>query len=142
MELFCLVMWFNVNKAREYLFKYGFVYSLRPKKGRGKENRLEGKDVLMFDTRGKKGMVYFWFVKEIQDINAYKLNEFLADSGFDCVLQWLAKAMPNKFLYLVVLLDVCDFCGRDDFSPEEMYSERQCLGCRQKELEGLLAQKL
>jgi len=132
-------MWFNVKKAREHLFKYGFVYTLRPKKGRGNRKRLEGKDVLMFDTRGKKGMVYFWFVKEIPELEVYRLHEFLVDSGFGCVMEWLGHASFgfNRFLYLVVLLDTCDFCGRDDFTREEMYDEHQCLGCRQKELEGL-----
>jgi len=119
------------------LFRYGFVFTLRPKKGRGRGKRLEGKDVLMFDGFGKKGMVYFWFVKEIPELEVYRLNEYVSDSGFKCVLQWLAEAIPNRFLYLVVLLDTCDFCGRDDFTREEMYHEHQCLECRQRELEEL-----
>lgn len=96
-------MWFNVPKARAYLLKYGFVYTLRPKKGRLRGRLLEGEDILSYEGFGKKGEVYFWYVCEIPDKD--ELADYVCDSGFDSVDEWaVALEKGQRSLYLVILL--------------------------------------
>lgn len=92
-----MVMWFNVKKARDYLLKYGFVYTVRPKM------RRVGRDMLSYEGFGKKGMVYIIFVKKIEW--SRELKDFVLDSGFyDNPYEWYNYAFFNKFLFLVLLL--------------------------------------
>jgi hypothetical protein len=85
-----------VEKARNYLLRNGYVYTLRPKK------RREGKEVLSYGGFGKKGEVNVKFVKEILDWN--ELNRYVDKSGFRTVDEWVRKAKGSRFLYHVVLL--------------------------------------
>jgi hypothetical protein len=92
-----MVIWFNVKKARDFLLKNGYVYTLRPRK------RREGKDVLMYGGFGKKGYVNVKFVKEILDWD--ELNRYVYESGFRNVDEWVREAKGSRFLYLVTLLE-------------------------------------
>ena len=91
-----MVMWFNVEEARNFLLKNLSVYTLRPK------TRREGKEVLSYGGFGKKGVVYVVFVKEINDDS--ELEEFVTESGFNSVEEWLEKAGESRYLYYVMLL--------------------------------------
>jgi hypothetical protein len=91
-----MVIWFNVEKARDFLLKNGYVYTLRPKK------RREGIEVLMYDGFGKKGYANVKFVKEILDWD--ELNRYVYESGFRNVDEWVREAKGSRFLYLVALL--------------------------------------
>jgi reverse gyrase len=88
-----LVIWFNVEKARNYLLRNGYVYTLRPKK------RREGIEVLSYEGFGKKGVVYVSFVKEIESDE--ELKEFVSESGFETVEEWRKEAGESRFLYYV-----------------------------------------
>jgi len=92
-----MVIWFNVKKARDFLLKNGYVYTLRPKK------RREGIDILSYGGFGKKGVVYVIFVKEIK--NDVELREFVKDSGFESVQEWRKEAGESRFLYYVFTLE-------------------------------------
>jgi|YelNatPaOPRAMG01_1025707.scaffolds.fasta_scaffold108305_4 hypothetical protein len=91
-----MVIWFNVEKAREQLLKYGYVCTLRPKR------RKEGIEVLSYNGFGNKGLVYVIFIKEIKDDN--ELKEYLEFSGFETVEEWRKEAKDSKFLYYVFTL--------------------------------------
>jgi hypothetical protein len=40
-ELRSMVIWFNVKKARDFLLKNGYVYTLRPKKEKGRNRSFK-----------------------------------------------------------------------------------------------------
>jgi len=92
-----MVIWFNVKKARDFLLKNGYVYTLRPRK------RREGIEVLMYDGFGKKGVVNVSFVKEIKSDK--ELYKFVNESGFYSIQEWRKEAGDSKFLYFVTLLE-------------------------------------
>lgn len=93
-----MVMWFNVLEARDFLLRNGRVFTLRPKR-RKREGRHE---VLMYGGFGKKGDLYVSFVKEIEDVG--ELKEFVEDSGFGSLDEWLLAADGSRFLYYVMLI--------------------------------------
>lgn len=98
-----MVMWFNVKEARTQLLENGFVYSLRPKPYRLRGKRVKGFDVLMYDGFGKKGKVYYEFVKRIRDNS--ELKEFVEHSGFKSIESWIVRAKDNRCLYFVMLIE-------------------------------------
>jgi hypothetical protein len=99
-----MVMWFNVEEAREFLLNEGHVFTLRPKRRkRDFKNPLGYSEVLSYDGFGKKGLLYVSFVKEV--IEDGELREFINDSGFDSLEDWLDKANGSRFLYFVMTLD-------------------------------------
>jgi len=99
-------MWFNIQEARDYLLRNGFVYTLRPKPYRGRSKRKHGKDILMYNGFGKKGEVYFEFIKTIDDPN--ELEPIVQFSGFKSLDEWLKNAKGNRCLFKVILLDEWD----------------------------------
>ncbi len=92
-----MVIWFNVKEAREFLLKNGYVYTLRPKK-----RKREGREVLMYGSFGKKGLVSVSFINEITDDD--QLEQFVSCSGFNSVKEWTSAAGQSRFLYRVDLL--------------------------------------
>ena len=90
-----MVIWFNVKKAREFLLKNGYVYTLRPKK------RREGREPLFYGGFGKKAMAYVIFIGKIE--NDKELEEYVKDSGFETVEEWRREAKDSKYLYKIVL---------------------------------------
>lgn len=101
-----MVIWFNVEEAREYLLKRGHIYTLRPKR------RRERKEVLMFGKFGKRGVVYVRFIKEVKSDS--ELEGYVGESGFKSVTEWRRKARRSRFLYLVELVG-----GDDEVFPAE-----------------------
>ena len=96
-------MWFNVEEARSFLLRNGFVYTLRPKPYRLRSKRKRGVDVLMYGGFGVKGKVYFEFIKVVRDVE--ELKPFVKYSGFESLEEWLRRAGKNRCLYKVILLD-------------------------------------
>lgn len=94
-------MWFNVPEARNFLLKNRFVFTLRPKPYRFSKKRRKGFDVLMYSGFGKKGRIYYRFIKPIK--NDLDLEDYVKWSGFENVDEW--GVSPNRNLYLVVLLE-------------------------------------
>lgn len=92
-----MVIWFNVKEAREFLLKNGYVYTLRPKK-----RKRVGREVLMYGSFGKKGMVMVGFIKKIT--RNRELEEYVKCSGFRSVIEWRSVAGESRFLYRVDLL--------------------------------------
>jgi hypothetical protein len=90
-----MVIWFNVKKAREFLLKFGYVYTLRPKK------RREGREPLFYGGFGKKAMAWIIFIKKIE--NDKELEEYVKESGFETVEEWRREAKDSRYLYKVVL---------------------------------------
>jgi hypothetical protein len=92
-----MVILFNVEKARDFLLKNGYVYTLRPKK------RREGIEVLSYEGFGKKGVVNVSFVKEVKDDK--ELYKFVNESGFYSIQEWRKEAGDSRFLYFVIVLE-------------------------------------
>lgn len=97
-----MVIWFNVEKAREFLLKNGFVFTLRPKR------RREGREMLSYGGFGKKGMVNVkfvdWFIGE--DRLEENLEQYVEFTGFDNVKEWLEEAKDSRILYKVSLIEL------------------------------------
>ena len=94
-----MTLWMNVEEAREFLLKNGFVYTLRPK-----VRKVGGIEALMWGKQGKRGEVIATFLGEIkQDCYDCLLDFFLYGSGFESVDQWKNKANGSRFLYQVKL---------------------------------------
>lgn len=98
-----MVMWFNVKEARNFLLNNGFVYTLRSKPYRLRSKKTCGLDILSYNGFGKKGLVYFVFVKRIRENK--ELKDFVKYSGFNSIEKWLNEAKENRCLYYVVLID-------------------------------------
>lgn len=93
-----MAIWFNVKEARDFLLSEEFVYTMRPKR------RREGRDMLCWNSFGKRGMVLVKFVKEIENDN--ELEEFVKWTGFKNVKEWRKVAGESRFLYRVEILSV------------------------------------
>jgi len=91
-------IWVNVKEARDHLLEKGFVYMLRPIRQR------KGRDMLSWNGPGKKGMGTIKLVKEIEATD--ELEEFVKESGFSSVADWLEKAKESRFLYRLALISL------------------------------------
>ncbi len=93
-------IYFNVKKAKEYLLKNGLVYSLR--KNPTNFDRIG----IRVDKNDNKfeiiGFVKITFVKEI--INNYDLKNYVLQSGFYNVDDWLKESKECKYLHKVELI--------------------------------------
>ena len=106
------MIWFNVPEARKQLIENKLVYTLRPKK------RREGTEPLCWDTKGIKGTVSIKLIGAFD--NEEILREFIIDahneskidyvknSGFENITEWLVHATPEwpLWLYEVRLIDL------------------------------------
>ncbi len=95
-----MVIWFNNDKARAYLLKNKFVYTLRPKM------RKVGREPLFWKEFKKKGMVEVFFIGSIDFMHEIDLNLFADYSGFSSLEEWKKEAKDSKFLYKVELLEL------------------------------------
>lgn len=95
-----MAIWFNNTKARKYLLENKMVYTFRPKSKRVGEIRKLGKETLMYNGFGSKGIVYVDFIKIINDMN--ELEPYVNMSGFKSIQEWYKEASGNsRYLYLV-----------------------------------------
>ncbi len=96
-----------VKEAREHLEEHGFVYTLRPqfrKTGFNWYNHFRG------DT--KKGDVHIIFIGYYgwtQLLSGFRdrtqdLEDFVKESGFNSLEEWLKKAKKSRYLYKVRLI--------------------------------------
>ena len=96
-----------VKEARDQLENKGFVYTLRP------QFRNTGKNWYNYSRGGtKKGDVHIEFIgyyghaqflAGFRDRKEY-LEEFVKDSGFNSLEEWLKKAKNSRYLYKVKLI--------------------------------------
>jgi hypothetical protein len=103
-------IWFNVEKARNFLLEHGLVYTLRPHR-----RKREGTDMLCFNGFGKKGIVDVTYVGSFGDEGQFDeelLDDVVPYSGFDTLKDWLDAAFTLSgtsgchYLYRVKLLSV------------------------------------
>jgi hypothetical protein len=87
-----MVVWFNVEEARNFLLENGYVYTLRP------VHKKEGVVTLMYDKK-EQGEVFVEFIFKVESI--YQLLPYVKKSGFSSIDEWLYKAGDDRFLYLV-----------------------------------------
>ena len=92
-----MVIWFNNQKARSFMLKNGFVYTLRPQL-----RKISGQEVLMYGDLGKKGVVYTMFISELKSDE--ELRSVCPFSGFSTIEEWREAAKDSKFLYYVSIL--------------------------------------
>lgn len=89
------VISFEVEEAKNYLEKHGFVYTLRLKKrkrvGKGWYN--------YFRTDVKRGNVFIKFIGNFCTFNR-KLEPYVKNSGFNSLEEWLKKAKKANYLNL------------------------------------------
>lgn len=91
-------MFFNVPEARQQLISKGFVYTLRPKM------RKTGKDTAFYGSFYKKekiGDIFVDLIKEVKDPEEVK--QYVSDSGFKTLEDWLEAAKGSRFLFKVML---------------------------------------
>ena len=88
---------FAVKESRVYLESNGFVYTLRPYKRKTGHtwynyfpNDIRRGDVLV------KFVGDFYFYEE-------KLEQYVKDSGFNSLEEWLKKAKHSRYLFKVVI---------------------------------------
>lgn len=82
-----MVIIFKNKKARDFLLRKGFVYTLRPKRKR------VGRDWLTDKRGGKKiAEVKIEFIKMITKDNIEDLKEYAPYSGFESLDEWLKEA--------------------------------------------------
>ncbi|MFC1679636.1 hypothetical protein ACFL2T_05450 [Elusimicrobiota bacterium] len=80
-------MWFKHVQAREFLFKQGEVYTLRP----GKRKR-DGRDTLVEGPRfgwNKLGSANVRFIKEIWPLTPMALRPYVRKSGLPSGRAWI-----------------------------------------------------
>ncbi len=94
-----MVIFFNINEARDQLLKDKIVYTLRPRL-----RKSVGSDIALFGnyyTHLIIGRVFVEFVKKISFEG--DLSFYVHQSGFKSVRDWVAAAKGSEFLYKVVL---------------------------------------
>ena len=97
-----MVIWFNNDKAREHLLKFGFVYTLRPKK------RRVGVEPLFWKKQKKRGTVSVGYVGNIEKLEHIFTYSAQKMSGFSSLTEWFEAAKWSKYLYRVVLLELIE----------------------------------
>jgi hypothetical protein len=107
-----MVIWFNNDKARGFLLKQGFVYTLRPKK------RREGVEPLFWQKFKKRGTVKVRYIGEIG--LADTLLQYVPYSGFGTLDEWLKEAKGSRHLYRV---DLISLEQKDEGSFYDCYSD-------------------
>lgn len=98
-------MVFEVNEpqVKNELLKKGRVYLLRSKPQRGKEKLTEGVEDLAYDNiKAARGKISFKFLKKIKD--DAELIEYICQSGFKSLDEWLRSARKSRNLYIVKLI--------------------------------------
>ena len=93
-------IYLDVKESREYLLKNGLVYNLRNEPI--DYNRIGIRVSKDFNKFEIIGLVKVTFVKEI--INNYDLKEYVMQSGFYNVDDWLKEAKGSKYLHKVELI--------------------------------------
>ena len=93
-------IYFNITKARDYLFKNKVVYTLRESRRR----HLGKLQIRCGSYRQSKVLGYakVSFVKSIN--NDSELIPFIKQSGFDNMEDWRKKVGVSKHLYKVELI--------------------------------------
>ena len=93
----------NVEKARKHLLEKGFVYSLRPRRRvRDYRHKHPYMEPLMWGGEDRfHGYVWVTFIKEIFD--PLDLEEYVSESGFGSMDEWLKEAHDSTFLYRIEL---------------------------------------
>lgn len=95
---------FDVDEARNYLLKNGFVYTLRWQK---RASNFE-KNVRAQNQGVTFALVSVQFVKEMDLRNASELEKYAKNSGFESMAEWLKRARKfwhsrstrSRYLYL------------------------------------------
>lgn len=94
-------IYFDVEEGREYLLKNGLVYTLR-----NNPTNFDRIGIRIDKIDDKFEIIEFvkiTFVKEI--INNFELKDYVMQSGFYNVNDWLKEAKGNKYLHKVELID-------------------------------------
>ena len=98
---------FGYIEPRNRLKINGFVYSLRP----FKRKRLGFNWYNYYRNGEKQGNVSISFIGDFLDKDQ-ELEEYVKDSGFNSLDEWLKKAKKGRYLYKVILLKFyCMACG-------------------------------
>lgn len=90
-----MVISFEVEEAKNYLEKHGFVYTLRS----FKRKRVGVNWYNYFRTDVKHGDVFIEFVGRFCTFNK-KLEPYAKDSGFNSLEEWLKKAKKGNYMNL------------------------------------------
>lgn len=97
---------FGYIEPRNRLEINGFVYSLRP----FKRKRLGFNWYNYYRNGEKQGDVSISFIGDFLDKDQ-ELEEYVIDSGFNSLGEWLKKAKIGRYLYKVILLKFnCSEC--------------------------------
>jgi len=94
------MIFFNMEKARRFLIKHGYVYTLRPRLREGVEAAVYGS---WYKYTKIARVVSVRFVKVIKDKS--ELLEYVGKSGFETVDEWWEAAEGSRFLYYVEVLE-------------------------------------
>lgn len=93
-------IYLDLKEAREYLLKNGLVYNLRNEPIN--YDRIGIRVSKNFNEFEIIGLVKVTFVKEI--INNYDLKDYVMQSGFYNVDDWLIEAKGSKYLHRLELI--------------------------------------
>jgi hypothetical protein len=94
-----MVIFFNVEKAREHLLREGFVYTLRRRRREGFDRARVGSYKNFTDL----GEVKIKLIKKIS--SPEELKPFVLLAGFDNLEEWLSHVLEGAdHLYRVELL--------------------------------------
>ena len=93
-------IYLNIKEAKEYLLKNGLVYNLRNEPIN--YNRIGIRVSKNFNKFEIIGLVKVTFVKEI--INNYDLKDYVVQSGFYNVDDWLKEIKGSKYLHKLELI--------------------------------------